>query len=205
MITDNQVYKYNCDWWISKPRTIKRIGIKQVKSYKKYPMCIINGGLWILRPGITRKISKSRAVGYMDDPSMVMSNSDRDELLYYKSRIMGMGASPWKYQLISEYLSWAKKCFATVNRGGLVVTNWAGRELDQAGWREEFQSTLNRRLNLKVSPGCYWRKIDAMHQTDLRRDQRVLHDFIQRRIRVYQFSTQEVRSRFKHLLSSHGD
>jgi hypothetical protein len=59
-------------------------------------------------------------------------------------------------------------------------------------------------INRKAGVECKERCCDPLTWIGWRRDQQRLQD-IHRRIRVYQFETEEVKTRFSHLLSKHDD
>lgn len=159
-------------------------------------------GWWLYRNNGLYRISKRTAYKFFRSMKVVINDADKSELLWNAPPEVFVS---WRYTYVREYLSWLKSCFAIVNNGGTVQTNWAGSQLDLAAWRKEFMSALNRRINLKVTPEPIGRKYDAMYQTDFRRDQHDIHNIVQRRIRVYQFRTPEVRRRFRHLLSSYSN
>jgi len=121
MTQNSNIYKYHGKWWLYKPDQ-----------------------------KVLAKISKQRAVSYLSNSAVAVNDEDKAELTYYASRFMGHGMSAWQYGMVSDYLSWVKKCFVVVRRGGRVQINWAGPELDGAGWQREFWQSLDRRINLKT-------------------------------------------------------
>lgn len=82
--------------------------------------------------------------------------------------------------------------FVDASRG--TVT---GREL-----KAKFRRALHNRINTRGSLCMAGRRYDGLYQADLYRDQRALHDKLQKRVRVYQFLTDIVRRRFGYLLDS---
>jgi hypothetical protein len=103
------------------------------------------------------------------------------------------------------YLRWVKKILAALDAGQLVRINWSGEPMNREQWRAEFLKVLNKRINLKAGPEPHWRKLDPDYQTRLMRDSRRLQDIARWRCRVYQFETEEARSRYGHRLARHDD
>ncbi len=112
---------------------------------------------------------------------------------------------PWQYKYVHDMLALYREAFAITKAGGrvkLFMTDITGMDLTE--WRAEFMRALHRRINLKAGEPK-WRKMDYSYQIQFVRDQYRLHDRINKRIRVYQFETREVRRRFGHLLSRYDE
>ncbi len=174
-----QIYRYANDWYVA----------THVGYFRKVDI-----------RGAARYLHR-----YSENQALVISTTDRGELQHYYDAFMKQDNTPWKYSYISEYLSWLKKCYSTFDRGGRVQMSWAGPMLDQSAWRRKVREAMDLRINLKVRPEPIGRKYDEMYQTDLHRDKNDLHSILQRRVRIYQFRTPDVKRRFGHLLSSHAD
>ncbi len=54
------------------------------------------------------------------------------------------------YPAFKEYLAAARKAFAVTAAGGSVRTYWTNRTLDANGWREEFRTAHDKRINVKA-------------------------------------------------------
>ncbi len=92
-------------------------------------------------------------------------------------------------------------------REGMTFTvgRWPGHVIET---EEEFHAWFMRGLNCKVNTygGILaererWRRWDYDYQVRLWRDQQRLWQILCQRYRIYQFETNEVRSRFRHLLA----
>jgi hypothetical protein len=108
-------------------------------------------------------------------------------------------------EVARKYLEWARKCLAAFDEGKKVQTSWSGKALNREEWRAEFVDVLNKRINMKAGAQPNWRKLNGTYQMWLMRDSQRLKDMKFRRIRVYQFETQEARIRFSDRLSSRED
>jgi hypothetical protein len=81
-----------------------------------------------------------------------------------------------------------------------------GRRLDRHQARRRLTYLIDMAINRKAGiPDVPSRKHESDYQIRIFRDMRALHDRINRRVRVYQFETAEVRKRFQHLLVSRDD
>lgn len=120
-----------------------------------------------------------------------------------------MNMARTRYRFVGEYLAFVRQAFATTAAGGTVKLSWCNPSLDATGWRREFRSALNNRINAKggvepMSRYCPPNLNPAYNYSGFVRDQQRLKD-IRRRVRVYQFETRAVRERFGHLLSSYDE
>jgi hypothetical protein len=105
----------------------------------------------------------------------------------------------------AKYVAWVRRQDEQASLGCPVPRpSWPHSALSPVQWQREKWSALDRRINLRGGAAPKWRRLDPMHQTELRRDQQALAK-IRERIRVYQFATPEVRRRFGHLLSRYDD
>lgn len=81
-----------------------------------------------------------------------------------------------------------------------VSTDWTGAR-PAAQVKREFRMALDRRINSRAGNEAANVPMDI----ELVRDARALDDILQRRIRVYQFTTRLMRARFSHHLASRHD
>lgn len=102
------------------------------------------------------------------------------------------------------YARWCKRCLAVLDAGRRVQIDRARASRSREQWHAEFLQELHKRINQKAGPAPRWRKLDCDYQIRLYRDSRRLRD-IARRIRVYQFETDEARSRYADRLSRWDD
>jgi hypothetical protein len=85
------------------------------------------------------------------------------------------------------------------------VNGWNWYPVPAADILRDLERGMHDRINRHDRTRCAgWRKLDAEYQHRLHADAYRLRN-IARRIRVYQFETEEARLRFAHLLSHHGD
>lgn len=107
----------------------------------------------------------------------------------------------WRYEHVGDMLWAYRHTFERLkaDENARVRMFWSSEPLDLAGYRKEFVKALHRRITRKVQ-AVATRKMSSDYETRSRRDKYRLRD-ISRRIRVYQFETEEVRRRFGHLLS----
>jgi hypothetical protein len=107
---------------------------------------------------------------------------------------------------LTSYLKYWKMIIEKDNRGDtdLIGFNefWSDGYNDAHYWRKHFLQGVNNRI---MTRGEDWRprgkKDNDTYFTDMMRDKHALQDKVNRRIRVYQFNTPEVKRRFVHLLS----
>jgi hypothetical protein len=85
------------------------------------------------------------------------------------------------------------------------VGRWPGHTIET---EQQFHAWFLRGLNLKINTygGILagrelWRKWDDDYRVQLWRDRQALWQILRQRYRIYQFETQEVRSRYSHLLA----
>lgn len=111
----------------------------------------------------------------------------------------------WTYQHAGPMVEAYRKAFAHLRSPGATIKmNWAATPIDMNGFRREFVEALHRRINLKQAPTPKWRKLSERSQVAMRRDKHRLED-MHRRIRVYQFETDECRRRFGDRLARYDD
>lgn len=79
-----------------------------------------------------------------------------------------------------------------------------GFYLDKDQARRRLHWLIDVAINRKAGIECRWRCCGPLTWSGWRRDQQRLRD-IHRRIRIYQFETETVRTRFSHLLSRPDD
>ena len=109
--------------------------------------------------------------------------------------------APWRYAHVGDYLAAVRRAHAALDAGKRIRMWWGDFDgEDRAGFRKEFVAALHRRITRKVEPDRRGRKDDDLYRMHARRDQQRLAD-IARRIRVYQFETDECRRRFGDRLS----
>lgn len=101
-----------------------------------------------------------------------------------------------------QYVAWVKRIRTAFKEGFHRAQITWGDYQTAAEFERGYMLALNRRINNRAGIQFSGRKMGNDYQTNLRRDQRALQDKLQRRIRVYQFSTPDVRKRFGHLLDS---
>lgn len=84
------------------------------------------------------------------------------------------------------------------------IAGW-GFYMDKGEAKRKLTWLIHVAINRKAGvPDQYGRKDDLDYQIRLRRDKYRLQD-IAKRVRVYQFETEECKSRFSHLLSRYDD
>jgi hypothetical protein len=110
------------------------------------------------------------------------------------------------YPHVSSYVAAWKKLNAIYknNPESPVILDRYDGETTAKEAREKFIKAMHNRINSRGNDSKRGKKDDYDYLMNLRRDFYKLKD-IHNRIRVYQFNTQEVRSRFSHLLSNYHD
>jgi hypothetical protein len=111
---------------------------------------------------------------------------------------------------LTSYLKNWKKIVEMDNAGDTskIMFNelWSNGYNDAHYWRMNFLQAVNNRI---MTRGQDWKprgkKDNQEYFCDLRRDKHAIEDKINRRIRIYQFNTSEVRNRFGHLLSDRNE
>lgn len=118
---------------------------------------------------------------------------------------MENGPSYWSYKDAPIYANWWKQCKDHLKEAGRTVRRgWAGADRSQEQFTKDIRKALHTRITLKGGEPMLSRKWQNDYQVAIIRDRdRLLQ--IANRFRVYQFETAEMRLRFGHLLSSHGD
>ena len=80
------------------------------------------------------------------------------------------------------------------------LANWYSESLSAYQIRQQFRDALNRRINQRG--GEEWRNHPVKGETDMYRDQRALHNWLQKRIICRRLNTPKLQRRFAHLLWS---
>lgn len=104
------------------------------------------------------------------------------------------------YPSPGPYLRCVQQADRVTAAGGKVQLFRGGPELDAAEWKREKERALDARINAKGGIEGRGRKWSWEYQTDLMRDARALHDWLQKRIIVRRLNTPALNARFKHLL-----
>ena len=100
-----------------------------------------------------------------------------------------------------DYLAMCRRAEEAFRRGARVRFGY-GASMDRVEFWRAFRRALHRRI---TGPLPAWRKLDPQYQIALRRDADRVRDRVERRVRVYQFETQEITRRFGHLLARYDD
>jgi len=104
--------------------------------------------------------------------------------------------APWRYQHVGAYLAAVRRAHAALAAGKRIRMWWGDWEgVDRAGFRKEFVAALHRRITRKVEPDPRGRKDSQEYRTGMLRDKYRLIDSA-RRIRIYEFETDDCRRRF---------
>lgn len=113
----------------------------------------------------------------------------------------------WNYKYVGTMARAYRKAFDHLKADpeNTVVMRRYDKPMNLEEFRREFLKALDRRINLKGEVEPKGRKTDYDYEWRLRRDARAIFDRNTKRIRIYQFETEEARKRFSHLLSSYGD
>ncbi len=114
----------------------------------------------------------------------------------------------FRYRYVSEMLAMYRKAFdhLKADPANTVRLRWSDSPMGLAEFRAEFRRALDRRINSKAGLNApRGRKDTPEYQAALFRDSRRVRDILTRRMRVYQFETDEARRRFAHLLASYDD
>lgn len=100
------------------------------------------------------------------------------------------------------YLAWVREVRALLAAGTPVMTTWSGcPHRTPESFRAEFVAAVERRINDRAGGLPRGRKWDGDYAAAMRRDAGRIADRRERRVRIYQFETAEVRRRCAHLLS----
>lgn len=118
---------------------------------------------------------------------------------------MNTPAAQPRYKYVHAYLSMCRQAFLHTACGGTVKLRWNSPALDAAGWKREFLSALDNRINDKGGIDQSGRRWDGDYQRALLQDSIDLQKNLRERVRVYQWQTDIFRKRFPHLLSRYDD